>query len=119
MFDLLVNAEGGLTTAGYVVCAIAGIALFVLAILFAGRNSEKKKMGTRQLVFCAMAIALAYVTSYLKLFSLPWGGSVTLCSMLFIVLIGNWYGVHLCRSGIWDHAVFAGALCTFIFPGML
>lgn len=79
---------------GYVVCAIAGIALFVLAILFAGRNSEKKKMGTRQLVFCAMAIALAYVTSYLKLFSLPWGGSVTLCSMLFIVLIGNWYGVQ-------------------------
>lgn len=97
MFDLLVNAEGGLTTAGYVVCVIAGIALFVLAILFAGRNSEKKKMGTRQLVFCAMAIALAYVTSYLKLFSLPWGGSVTLCSMLFIVLIGNWYGV---RTGI-------------------
>ena len=94
MFDLLVNAEGGLTTAGYVVCAIAGIALFVLAILFAGRNSEKKKMGTRQLVFCTMAIALAYVTSYLKLFSLPWGGSVTLCSMLFIVLIGNWYGVQ-------------------------
>ena len=94
MFDLLVNAEGGLTTAGYVVCAIAGIALFVLAILFAGRNSEKKKMGTRQLVFCAMAIALAYVTSYLKLLSLPWGGSVTLCSMLFIVLIGNWYGVQ-------------------------
>ena len=94
MFDLLVNAEGGLTTAGYVVCAIAGIALFVLAILFAGRNSEKKKMGTSQLVFCAMAIALAYVTSYLKLFSLPWGGSVTLCSMLFIVLIGNWYGVQ-------------------------
>lgn len=94
MFDLLVNAEGGLTTAGYVVCAVVGIALFVLAIIFAGKNSEKKKMGTRQLVFCAMAIALAYVTSYLKLFSLPWGGSVTLCSMLFIVLIGNWYGVQ-------------------------
>ena len=94
MFDLLVNAEGGLTTAGYVVCAIAGIALFVLAILFAGRNSEKKKMGTRQLVFCAMAIALAYVTSYLKLFSLPWGGSVTRCSMLLIVLIGHWSGVQ-------------------------
>lgn len=94
MFGLLVNTEGGLTTTGYVVCAVAGIALFVLAILFAGKNSEKRKMGTRQLVFCAMAIALAYVTSYLKLFSLPWGGSVTLCSMLFIVLIGNWYGVQ-------------------------
>ena len=49
-------------------------------------------MGTRQLVFCAMAMALAFITSYLKLFNMPWGGSVTLCSMLFIVLIANWYG---------------------------
>ena len=121
MFDLLVNAEGGLTTAGYVVCAIAGIALFVLAILFAGRNSEKKKMGTRQLVFCAMAIALAYVTSYLKLFSLPWGGSDSVQYAFYradrkLVRRSDW---DLCRSGIWDYAVFAGALCTFIFPGML
>lgn len=41
-----------------------------------------------------MAMALAFVTSYIKIFTLPWGGSVTLCSMLFIVLIGNWYGVQ-------------------------
>ena len=25
---------------------------------------------------------------------MPWGGSITLCSMLFIVLIANWYGVQ-------------------------
>ena len=92
MFQFLVNAEGGLTTAGYVLCVVAGILLFVAALIFAGRISEKKKMGTRQLVFCAMAMALAFITSYLKLFNMPWGGSVTLCSMLFIVLIANWYG---------------------------
>ena len=44
-----------------------------------------------------MAMALAFITSYIKVFSLPWGGSVTLCSMLFIVLIANWYGV---KAGI-------------------
>ena len=92
MFQFLVNAEGGLTTAGYVLCVVAGILLFVAALIFAGRISEKKKMGTRQLVFCAMAMALAFITSYLKLFNMPWGGSVTLCSMLFIVLVANWYG---------------------------
>ena len=92
MFQFLVNAEGGLTTAGYVLCVAAGIILFVVALIFAGRISEKKKMGTRQLVFCAMAMALAFITSYLKLFNMPWGGSVTLCSMLFIVLVANWYG---------------------------
>ena len=92
MFQFFVNAEGGLTTAGYVLCVAAGIILFVVALIFAGRISEKKKMGTRQLVFCAMAMALAFITSYLKLFNMPWGGSVTLCSMLFIVLVANWYG---------------------------
>ena len=92
MFQFLVNAEGGLTAAGYVLCIAAGIILFAAALIFAGRISEKKKMGTRQLVFCAMAMALAFITSYLKLFNMPWGGSVTLCSMLFIVLVANWYG---------------------------
>lgn len=92
MFQFLVNAEGGLTAAGYVLCVAAGIILFVVALIFAGKISEKKKMGTRQLVFCAMAMALAFITSYLKLFNMPWGGSVTLCSMLFIVLVANWYG---------------------------
>jgi thiamine transporter len=47
---------------------------------------------TKKLVFCAVAIALATVCSMIKFANLPMGGSVTLFSMLFIVLIGNWYG---------------------------
>ena len=94
MFGFLVNGDGGLTSAGYAVCIFAGIILFVAALAFAPKGSEKKKMSTRQLVFCAMAMALAFVTSYIKIFTLPWGGSVTLCSMLFIVLVANWYGVQ-------------------------
>jgi thiamine transporter len=93
MLNFLVNAEGGLTTAGYAVSIIAGIVLFIAALFFAGKSAGKKKMSAKQLVFCGMAIALAFLTSYLKVFQLPWGGSVTLCSMLFIVLVGNWYGV--------------------------
>lgn len=94
MFQFMVNADGGLTTAGYAVCIAVGVALFGLAIFFAGKSSEKKKMTAKQLVFCAVAVALAlaFITSYLKIFQLPWGGSVTLCSMLFIVLTANWYG---------------------------
>jgi thiamine transporter len=93
MFDFLVNAEGGLTTAGYAVSIVVGIVLFVVALFLAGKNTNRKKMTTKQLVFCAVAVALAFVTSYVKIFAMPWGGSVTLCSMLFIVLIANWYGV--------------------------
>ena len=93
MFHLLVNAEGGLTSAGYTVTVIAGIVLFILALVLAAKESKKGKMTTKQLVFCAVGVALAFVTSYIKLYELPWGGSVTLCSMLFIVLVANWYGV--------------------------
>ena len=93
MFNFMVTGDGGLTTAGYAIAIIAGIVLFLAAIYFAGKHSEKHKLTTRQLVFCAVAMALAFVTSYLKIFTLPWGGSVTLCSMLFIVLVANWYGV--------------------------
>lgn len=47
---------------------------------------------TKKLVFSAMGIALAMVTSYIKVWEMPMGGSVTLLSMLFICLIGYWFG---------------------------
>ena len=47
----------------------------------------------RKLVFSAICITLALVLSRIKLFTMPQGGSVSPCSMLFIVLVGYWYGV--------------------------
>ena len=85
------TTEGGyqLTTAGYVAAAVILIALIVLATVLAKKEKkEKKKMGTKQLVFCAMAVALAMVTSMLKVYSFPFGGSITLFSMLFICFVG-------------------------------
>ena len=116
MFNFMVTGDGGLTTAGYAIAIIAGIVLFLAAIYFAGKHSAKQKLTTRQLVFCAVAMALAFVTSYLKIFTLPWGGSVTLCSMLFIVLVANRY---YCRSCLWNPAVYPGAICAFFLPGLL
>nr|MCR4787488.1 energy-coupled thiamine transporter ThiT [Lachnospiraceae bacterium] len=45
-----------------------------------------------QLVFAGVSLAIAFVLSFVKLVHLPWGGSVTLCSMLFVAIIGYWYG---------------------------
>lgn len=50
---------------------------------------------TKRLVFSGVALALATVTSLIKPFELPMGGSVTLFSMLFVVLIGYWYGPYV------------------------
>ena len=97
MGNFLVNSEGYLTGAGYVAAVIAGILLLAVGVYFARRGKQGRRISTKQLAFCGMAMAIAFLTSYIKIFQLPWGGSVTLCSMLFIVLIGNWYGV---RTGI-------------------
>ena len=83
------NADGGLTTAGYVLTAVAVFALLILISTLAGK---KKTVNAKQLAFAAGALALAIVTSYIKLFHLPMGGSVTLFSMFFVTLIGYWYG---------------------------
>lgn len=88
----IVTPDGGLTTLGYVLCIIAVIVLVLAATYFYGRSSHAKKLSTKQLVFCAAAMALSYVASYLKVFEMPYGGSITLFSMLFVCLIGYWYG---------------------------
>lgn len=90
----IVTPDGGLTTFGYALCGLAAI-LLVLAASFITKGSSVKKMSTKQLVYCGVAMALAFITSYLKIFNMPFGGSVTLFSMLFICLIGYWYGVKV------------------------
>lgn len=49
----------------------------------------------KHLAFCSLLIALATVTSFIKIFSFAFGGSVTLMSMLFIVLAGYFFGPKL------------------------
>lgn len=70
---------------------------------------------TKKLVYSAMGIALALVTSYMKLWNMPMGGSVTLLSMFFICLIGYWFGA---KYGIFAGAAF-GLLQFIIEPFIL
>lgn len=80
-----------LTGAGYGALIALMLGLLLAACFISGKK-ENKRFGTRQLVFSAMAMALAMVTSMIKVVDMPMGGSVTLFSMLFICLIGYWYG---------------------------
>ena len=85
----IVTQDGGLTAAGYTLVAVAVFLLLIVISVFAG---GRKKIGAKQLAYCSMALALAVVCSQIKLVRLPTGGSITLFSMLFVVLIGYWYG---------------------------
>lgn len=106
-YDVIVN-EWEETT--YVPTALGGVLLAVLvlallggAVAFAriqwkknaGASAQKPggKLTVKQLVFCAMAIALGTVLSNIKLFEFPTGGSITLLSMLVICLPGYFFGL--------------------------
>ncbi len=81
-----------LTTAGILTVVVLIVVLLAFAVILQPKEIRSRAFTTKQLVFSALAIALATVTSMLKLFEMPLGGSITLFSMLFLVLIGYWYG---------------------------
>ncbi len=85
-----------LTTIGSIIIIILIAAILIAAaILRQHRATKRAALTTKQLVFSAVAIAVAVVCSMIKLFEMPMGGSVTLLSMLFIVLIAYWYGPYV------------------------
>lgn len=84
-----------LTTIGSCIIVAAIVILIGIAlIVYRKRTNANARITTKQLIFSAMAMALATIASMIKLFEMPvdTGGSVTLMSMLFITLIGYWYG---------------------------
>ncbi len=91
------NEEYLLKPAGYVLVIVLLAAVFFALHLLGRSASKSRKLQTRQLVYCAGAMALAMVTSFIKFASLPFGGSITLFSMMFICLIGYIYGL---KAGI-------------------
>jgi len=50
-------------------------------------NEANTRSSTRILTECAMMVAVSFVLMQIKLFSMPYGGSVTLCSLLPVILI--------------------------------
>ena len=97
------------TTLGNILLAVVIIALLCGAVFFARKyaakqlctveqtssdeTSKKSRLTAKQLAFCAVAIALGTILSNLKLFDLPFGGSITLLSMLVICLPGYFFGL--------------------------
>ncbi len=100
-----------LTAGGYTALTLIMLGLLILSC-FLTKADQRLKMGTRRLVFSGIALALAFVTSFIKLFHLPMGGSVTLFSMFFITLIGYFYGLG---SGL-TAAIAYGILQMIIDP---
>ena len=84
------------------------------------KNSLSSK--TRALVECAVLVALATILSLIKLYDMPWGGSVTAASMLPLVIIGYRHGF---KWGILSSVIFSliqmllggGTISAAFLPG--
>ena len=70
---------------------LAALVILGLVLFFVTRDS--KKWSTRMLANAALCIALSFVLSYIRLYKLPQGGSITLASMLPLFLFAYAYGV--------------------------
>ena len=109
--SLTEDGSYALTGTGYTAIILIMLLLLSVACYFTS-SAHTVKNGTKKLVFAAMAMALAYVTSMIKLLHMPMGGSISLFSMLFITLIGYWYGL---KTGL-TAAIAYGLLQMVIDP---
>lgn len=69
------------------------ITMVVLVAIMIGMSVSRKTWTAKSLAYAALSIALSFVLSYIKIFEMPQGGSVTLASMLPIMLFAAAYGV--------------------------
>ena len=92
-----VQAKYNADLIGLIVTAVVAIAVIV-AIYFCG--SKRSISDTRSIVYGAVAIALSFALSYIKLLEMPQGGSLTFASllplMIYCCMFGTRRGVVAC-----------------------
>ncbi len=74
------------------VCAAVLIAVLVFLALFFGRK-DKKGFDSKSVSYAAVCIAMSFALSYLTLFRMPQGGSVTVASLLPLMIYSYMFGV--------------------------
>ncbi len=70
------------------------VAAFLILFRLPNASSAKSNWTVKELVVGALCIALSFVLSYLKLFEMPYGGSITPASMLPVMIYSYIYGVN-------------------------
>ena len=68
-----------------------------------------KKTNTKIIAVCSILTALSVIFSFIKLFDLPYGGSITFFSMLPVMFAGYAYGV---KWGVFSGAVLGVVQCV-------
>lgn len=94
------------STGMYIFTVLLTVAILVPSIIFGKDNGETQN--TKAISFAGICIALSFALSYVKLFSLPQGGSVTLASMLPLIIYAYVFGA---RKGVLAGAIYGVLQC--------
>ena len=86
-----------------VIFAVMIVGLAVVAFVLDKKTTVGKKDNTRSIVYAAICIALAFGLSYIRMFKAPYGGSITLASLLPIALYSYMFGV---KKGVLCGAIY-------------
>lgn len=68
-------------------------ALVIVGVVLYTVVRDKKKWSVRMLANASLCIALSFILSYVRLYKMPQGGSITLASMLPLFMFAYAYGV--------------------------
>ena len=68
-------------------------ALIILGVVLFIMTHNRQKWTTRMMANASLCIALSFILSYVKLYEMPKGGSVTLASMTPILMFAYAYGI--------------------------
>ncbi len=79
---------GNVSSTGWIILAV----LVILGVGFAVIARQKVKWTPKLLSYAALSIALAFVLSYIRLWRMPQGGTVTPASMLPLMLFSYAFG---------------------------
>lgn len=92
MIAYYASGEAGeaLSNIGLYLSAVLLVAV-IIGIAFAA-DRKSRPLDTRAITFAAICVALSFALSYVRLFKMPMGGSITLASMLPMMLFAFMFG---------------------------
>ena len=85
-------SQGSVSDLGLYLSAAALIVVIIALAFILGRK-DKKGFDTRTISYAAVCIAMSFALSYIKMWEMPQGGSITLASLLPLMIFSYMFGV--------------------------
>lgn len=95
-------SQGSVSDLGLYLCTAGLVVAIALLTVFLGWK-DRKGFDSRTISYAAVCVAMSFALSYIKLWEMPQGGSITLASLLPLMIYSYMFGV---RKGVFAGFVY-------------